>query len=173
MSESDENSTLAGGGLFDDPPKRRKRPEATPRQRALGLLVRREHSRKELARKLVARGISQEEASEAVDFMREHGWQDDARYAEMLLQSRVGQGYGPLHIRAELRMQGVDTALVSQLFESFEEDWREIARRLVQRRFGDDGPQDMASHRKAAELLARRGFDRDCIRAATEFDPDD
>ncbi|MBD4910917.1 recombination regulator RecX, partial [Xanthomonas citri pv. citri] len=39
-------------------PKRGRRfKEQTPVQRALGLLVRREHSRKELNRKLLARGI--------------------------------------------------------------------------------------------------------------------
>ena len=34
------------------PAGRKRRPEPTPAQRAMGLLVRREHSRKELARKL-------------------------------------------------------------------------------------------------------------------------
>jgi len=35
------------------------------------------------------------------------------------------------------------------------------------------GPQDLAQRRKAADLLARRGFDADCIRAASRFDPED
>src|SRR6478735_6519133 len=48
---------------------RRPRPEPTPAQRALGLLVRREHSRKELTRKLTARGVEQEAAVAAVDKM--------------------------------------------------------------------------------------------------------
>lgn len=174
MSEFDDNEQVVGGGLFDDPaPAKRRRPEATPKQRALGLLVRREHSRKELTRKLVAKGVSREDAGQAVEYMREHGWQDDARYVDMLLHNRAGQGYGPLHIRAELKLQGIDAELIAQHFEAFPDDWRQIARDLVRRRFGEQGPQDPASHRKAAELLARRGFDRDCIRAATEFDPDE
>ena len=40
--------------------RNRRQREQTPLQRALGLLVRREHSRKELGRKLKARGIEAE-----------------------------------------------------------------------------------------------------------------
>jgi RecX family. len=43
----------------------------------------------------------------------------------------------------------------------------------VQRRFGEQGPADLAQRRKAAELLMRRGFDGDSIRAATRYDPED
>ena len=47
--------------------RRRKQRELTPLQRALALLVRREHSRKELTRKLAERGIESEAASAAVE----------------------------------------------------------------------------------------------------------
>src|SRR5262245_56659370 len=46
---------------------RRPRPEPTPTQRALGLFVRREHSRRELTRKLTARGVERDDAVAAVD----------------------------------------------------------------------------------------------------------
>ena len=38
---------------------------------------------------------------------------------------------------------------------------------------GEAGPQDLTQRRKAADLLARRGFDGDSIRRATRYDPDD
>jgi regulatory protein len=57
--------------------------------------------------------------------------------------------------------------------DSYEGDWQENARDLVRRRFGEAGPQDLAQRRKAADLLARRGFDGDSIRRATRYDPDD
>ena len=68
----------------DAPPgaRKRRRPELTPLQRALGLLVRRDHSRKELGRKLVARGVEPELAQAAVDKLTSEGWQDDERFAE-------------------------------------------------------------------------------------------
>ena len=72
---------------------RKRRPrELTPLQRALALLVRREHSRKELARKLAERGIERDAALAAVDRLAGDGWQSDVRFAEMLVRSRVGQG---------------------------------------------------------------------------------
>jgi regulatory protein len=57
--------------------------------------------------------------------------------------------------------------------DTFEGDWTENARELVCRRFGEAGPQELAQRRKAADLLARRGFDGDSIRRATRFDPEE
>lgn len=152
---------------------RRPRPQPTATQRALGLLTRREHSRKELGRKLLARGVDPAEAEAAIGRLADAGWQDDARFAESLLRSRAASGYGPLHIRAELGMHGLDREAIAAALDAFEGDWGEIARDLVRRRFGEDGPSDLAQRRKAAELLMRRGFDGERIRQATRFDPGD
>lgn len=148
--------------MFDDqegaPPKRRsRRPEQTPVQRALGLLVRREHSRKELTLKLTARGIEREDAEAAVEKLAQAGWQDEARFAHGLVRSRAAAGYGPLHIRAELGTHRLPAELVSLAMDEFEGDWAENARDLVARRFGGQ-LDDPVKRRKAADLLARRGF---------------
>ncbi|MHC9084489.1 regulatory protein RecX [Luteimonas sp. RIT-PG2_3] len=148
---------------------RRKRPELTPVQRALGLLTRREHSRKELTRKLTSRGLDPLGVEQAVDKLADAGWQDDARFAGSLVRSRAGTGYGPLHLKAELQTHGLDREQVARALDEFEGDWRQVARDLVLRRFPDAAsPTDMepARRRKAVELLMRRGFDGDCIRAA-------
>jgi len=156
-------------------PGRRKRRvrEQTPVQRALGLLVRREHSRKELTRKLTARGIETEAATAAVEKLTDAGWQDDTRFAENLVRMRANTGYGPLHIRAELGTHGLDSEQIAAAMDTFEGDWTDNARDLVRRRFGEAGPQELAQRRKAADLLARRGFDGDSIRRATRFDLED
>ena len=159
--------------MSDDARPRRQRPQPTATQRALGLLVRREHSRKELARKLTARGVEAAEADAAVTRLADAGWQDDARFAESLVRGRAASGYGPRHVRAELGTHGLDRDAIAAAMDGFEGDWADIARDLVRRRFGDAGPRDLAQRRKAAELLMRRGFDGDSIRAATRFDPDD
>ncbi|KAF1685936.1 recombination regulator RecX [Pseudoxanthomonas broegbernensis] len=155
------------------PRRRRARPAPTPVQRALGLLVRREHSRKELARKLAARGIEATEAAATVERLAGEGWQDDGRFAGWLVRGRAGSGYGPLYIRAELATHGLGSEAIAAALDGFEGDWTEMARDLVRRRYGEGGPADLAQRRKAADLLARRGFDGDSIRAATRFDPDD
>ncbi len=159
----------------EDPPstRRKRQREQTPLQRALGLLVRREHSRKELGRKLRARGVDADEVEAAVTRLAEEGWQDDTRFAEALVRNRSGTGYGPLHIRAELGTHGLDSESVEAAMATFQGDWAELARELVCRRFGPAGPQDLAQRRKAADMLARRGFDGGCIRSATRYDPED
>ena len=158
---------------MNQPPARKPCPQPTPVQRALGLLVRREHSRRELTRKLTSRGVEADEAAAAVERLAGDGWQDDTRFAASLVRSRAASGYGPLYIRAELGTHGLGSEAVAAALETFEGDWTEVARDLVRRRYGEAGPADLAQRRKAADLLARRGFDGDSIRRATRFDPDD
>ncbi|RPE81343.1 recombination regulator RecX [Vulcaniibacterium tengchongense] len=170
MREEEPHEAGAGAG---EPPRRRKPREQTPVQRALGLLVRREHSRRELTRKLQARGLDPAAASAAVETLAGQGWQDDARFAESLVRSRAGAGYGPVRIRAELRTHGIDGEALSRALASFEGDWSENARDLVRRRFGPALADDPALQRKAADFLLRRGFDAASVRAATRCDFDD
>jgi len=170
---ADTGPVEGGGATVPAGAPRRGRAAQTPLQRALGLLVRREHSRKELARKLTSRGVDADEAAAAVERLAAEGWQDDGRFAEGLVRGRAAAGYGPLYIRAELATHGLDGEAVTRALEAFEGDWQELARDLVRRRFGGQGPEDPVQRRKAADLLARRGFPADCIRQATRFDPDD
>ncbi len=151
---------------------KRRRPELTPAQRALGLLVRREHSRKELTRKLAARGVEADDARAAVDRMTAEGWQDDGRFAELLVRSRANNGYGPLRVRAELGMHGLDRDIVTAAVDAYDGDWTENARDLARRRF-PGRLEDRAIQRKAADFLIRRGFSGDQVRAAVRLDDDD
>ena len=149
-------------------PRRRRRPEPTATQRALGLLTRREHSRKELTRKLAARGVASEEAQAAVDKLAAAGWQDDRRFAESLVRSRAGSGHGPLRIRAELATHGLDRDAIAAAMDSYEGDFADNARNLVGRRHGPGAAGDPAIRRKAADLLLRRGFAMEHVRAALQ-----
>ena len=154
--------------------RKRKQRELTPTQRALALLVRREHSRKELARKLADRGIEREAASAAIERLTGDGWQSDARFAEMLVRTRAAHGQGPVRIRAELGMHGLDSDTIEAAMSGFDGDWRQAAGDLARRRFGLDlAGADIAQRRKAADFLYRRGFDGDAVRAALQGDPED
>ena len=153
--------------------RKRRRPELSPLQRALGLLTRREHSRKELTRKLTDRGIEPEQAASAVDKLCSAGWQDDARFAEFLVRSRASTGYGPIRIRAELGTHGLDRDAVTAAMDSFDGDWAANAQDLVRRRFGLTVATDRSRQRKAADMLVRRGFAAEHIRAALRSDPED
>lgn len=159
-----------GGETSSSARNRRRRPGPSPTQRALGLLTRREHSRKELARKLLGRGVETADACATIDRLTAAGWQDDARFAQSLVRSRAAAGYGPGWIRAELGTHGLEAEAVSAALASFEDDWTDVARDLVSRRFGDAGLLDIAHRRKAADLLLRRGFSMEHVRVATRHD---
>lgn len=154
-------------------PPRRRRPELSPTQRALGLLTRREHSKQELARKLTSRGIEPGDAQAAVDKLSAAGWQDDGRFAELLVRSRANTGYGPVRIRAELATHMLSVEIIASALEAFEGDWSDIVRDLLSRRHPAALSGDRAPQRKAAEFLLRRGFGMDQVRAALQASPDE
>lgn len=144
-------------------------PEAA-RGRALQALSRREHSARELEAKLTRAGLDDDLASEIVEELGEVGWQSDARYAGLIVRSRISQGYGPLRIRAELSARGVEDDIIREALAEAEPDWLEIIGRVHQRRYADapDNPKEKASRYR---FLAARGFTGEQIRSVLRGDP--
>lgn len=142
-------------------------------RKALGLLVRREHSRRELKRKLDAKGADPVESDAALVTLAGQGYQDEGRFAEMLVRTRIGGGYGPLRIRAELGTHGIAADIVATVLAEAAPDWRALAFEALRRRFGARPACDRAETIKRGHFLQRRGFDLDCIRAATQAVPRD
>ena len=130
----------------------------------VGLQARREHSRRELARKLSARGLDADETSAALDHLEARGYQSDTRFAEMLIRTRLSAAYGPLHIRAELATHGIDDATATTLLTDAAPDWPDLARDALRRRYAGRAATDRAERLKRANFLQRRGFDLDTIR---------
>ncbi|MEO5963211.1 MAG: regulatory protein RecX [Thermomonas sp.] len=153
-------------------PSRRCRPVLSPTQRALGLLTRREHSRQELTRKLTHRGVEPDDAVAVVDKLAKAGWQNDARFAELLVRSRANAGYGPVRIRAELSTHALSAEIIATAIEGFECDWSGNASDLLQRRHPAALSGDRATQRKAADFLLRRGFGMEHVWAALRASSD-
>ena len=141
------------------PPK----PPST-RERALGLLARREQSRVELQRKLTSRGVSREEAAQTVDALADSHLQSNDRFASMLVRRRIGDGYGPMRISAELASHGIDRDTIRAAIDEEAPDWLEIATRLHTRRYGGRPSTDIKERMKRASWLAQRGFPPDIAR---------
>ncbi|MDH4458544.1 MAG: regulatory protein RecX [Nevskia sp.] len=143
-------------------PRRGRKPPAplapeAARERALRALGRREHSARELTRKLTHDGLDPLHASEVVGELGESGWQSDARYARLLTRSRIAQGYGPLRIRAELTSRGVDDALIREALDEAAPDWLDIVGQLYDRRFARP-PASQKERASRYRFLASRGF---------------
>ena len=153
----------------DNPDK----PKRTAYDKALGLLARREHSRRELKTKLRQSGYEGDEATAAVDRLGEQQYQDDDRFAEILVRSRAGQGYGPQRIRAELKTHAVPDVRIRELLDAADVDWEASAVDQLRRRYGGKGPVDHAERARRAQFLLRRGFAAATVRRATHAEVDD
>jgi regulatory protein len=138
----------------------------TPYQQALGLLVRREHSRSELTRKLKDRGIERDDAAAALDVLAGQDFQNDARFAQAWARTRAGAGYGPVRIRAELATHALSREEIAAALAACETDWDDLARALAARRFRPADLANPAQRRKAVDWLLRRGFESRCATQA-------
>lgn len=153
--------------------KKKDAAEPSAYQRALGLLVRREHSRKELNRKLQAKGLDADETTAALDVLSRQDFQNDERFAEALARTRASSGYGPMRIQAELAQHGLPRETVAQSLEACQRDWLACATDLVARRYARKDLNDPAVRRKAVDFLLRRGFEQKSAFAAVRQRPED
>ena len=140
--------------------------EPTAYQRALGLLVRREHSRKELSRKLRAKGVESDEMDVALEKLVRQDFQNDERFAAALARTRAASGYGPMRIRSELATHGLPRDAIDAALDACERDWPASARALIVRRYAGKDLADAALRRKAVDFLLRRGFEQKSAFAA-------
>jgi regulatory protein len=129
------------------------------KRRALDLLARREHSRRELERKLAARGFDVATVASTLDELEATGALASARFTESFIRSRVARGQGPLRIRAELAQRGIDEEQAARLLRESGVDWVESARAARRKRFGAAWPADYGERARQARFLQQRGFD--------------
>jgi len=139
---------------------------------ALDLLARREHSRRELTRKLAARHFPDDVIGRVLDELERQGSLANARFTDSFVRSRIAKGQGPQRIRAELAQRGIAGADADSGLEAAGVDWLAAIRAVRAKRFGPELPRDYAERARQARFLQYRGFDSAQIRAALEFDGD-
>lgn len=121
------------------------------------LALAREQASAALRARLVREGFPPEAADAAVGRALACGLVDDARYAEVLVRSRLSQGRGAQGIAAELESLGIDASVVPGWPEEFAVDHEsEVARALA---LLDRKPPRAKNKRDAAyRRLAQKGF---------------
>ena len=136
---------------------------------AVGLLARREHSAKELAAKLGAKGIARELVESTIARLAEERLQSDERYTESYLRQRSAKGYGPLRISAELRERGIADELISAKLREAEEegeiDWFAGAAAAYSKKYGSRPVEDIKEQAKRMRFLQYRGFSHEQVAA--------
>jgi regulatory protein len=128
----------------------------------LRLLSGREHSRKELERKLASHAPSPGELKQALDELQAKGFIDDQRAAESVLHRRAAR-LGAGRLKQELQAKGLDAALVSEAMARLKGTELERAREVWRRRFRGALPADAAERAKQSRFLAARGFSGEVI----------
>lgn len=156
------------GGKSDTPERRR-----SAYDRGLAMLARREHSQRELRIRLGQSDYDDAETTEAIARLGEQRYQDDGRFADMLLRARVAHGYGPARVRAELRSHGLAAAAIEALIVAAEVDWNALAAAQLRKKYGGRAARDRAERGKRAQFLLRRGFSAATVRLVTHAEVDD
>jgi regulatory protein len=136
-------------------------PESVARSICLRALTGAPKTRKQLADLLERRGVPDTAAVAVLDRFDEVGLIDDAAFARMWVNSRqAGRGLARRALRAELQAKGVDPDVAAQAVELVDdEDEREAARRLVERRARSMQRLDRATAtRRLIGMLARKGY---------------
>ena len=164
---------MAGDAMKRSKPLREPKPKPAAVAKAVELLSRREHSKRELRSKLQRGGYEKEEIESSVEKVAARDYQSDDRFGVVIARTRVAQGYGPARIRAELKSHGLTDAIVRAAIEATDADWLGVAAHQLKRRFGATSPADAAERGRRAQFLLRRGFDPATVRAVTRADVDE
>ncbi len=133
-------------------------------QAGLRLLVRREHSRLELSRKLAARGYGASLIHSALEQLEEQGQLSEVRFTQQYISSRIRKGYGPVRIRQELAERGIAELQMDDGFTANEVDWYSLMERACIHKYGNVEVDEYKGQAKRARFLEYRGFPHELIR---------
>lgn len=127
------------------------------RRAAMDLLARREHGFFELERKLSVR-FPREMVVAVLTRLQQERLQSDERFVESYVYSRRQRGYGPVRIRAELLQKGLESELITQHLQCYQDDWTALVRKIKEQKFGTGQPASARERARQIRFLTGRGF---------------
>jgi regulatory protein len=136
---------------------------------AIGYLSRREHSRHELQRKLLAAypDAEPEQVQTLLDALEHEGWLSNARFVQSVLNRRAAQK-GTAAILHELRQHGVDDAQLEQASQELQGSELQRAQAVWEKKFGAP-PTDQREYARQVRFLMSRGFGADVVRRVVRY----
>ncbi len=135
---------------------------------AIRLLSRREHSKKELRRKLLERDFDSLTVDNTLISLKNENLQSDDRFAECYIRSKWNKGIGPVRLRRELCEHGIDDEIINHYLHDHE--WRQLAVAVRQKRFGVALPENFEARAKQMRFLQYRGFSTEQINPVMKSD---
>ncbi len=142
---------------------------AVPRakKRALGILVKKDCTEKELRDKLTASFNDSQSIEEALTFVREHGYVDDENYAREYLHDKKGRK-SYLQIRTELSGKGIAGQILDRVFEEAGSQQEEDIRPQVMKYIRKFPELDAVAVQKTCAHFYRKGYPVGRIRQIIE-----
>jgi regulatory protein len=141
-------------------------PELSLKARALRYLSMREHSRRELGRKLARYAEECDDVEALLDFLEKNNWLSQERFAESLIHRKAAR-YGNSRVVAELQNHGVVGEALAELKANLAGSETARAQEVWRRKFGTVA-QDAAERAKQMRFLLQRGFSQRAVRAAMQ-----
>lgn len=132
---------------------------------ALQLLALREHTQRELRRKLVQRGHDAVAITAVLEKLANEGWQSDIRFVELYIAERANKGFGPLRIEQELQQRGITSVIIAARLAECEVDWLQQLKKAHLKKFKNSFPGDFKEKAKQIRFLQYRGFDLELIQS--------
>ena len=136
--------------------------KTTLKARALRYLSIREHSPKELAKKLLPYADDSDDLDTLLQWLQDQGFLSEERFVEAYVRRRSAR-YGSMRVLRELQTHGVDESILSHAQSEMQNDEFERARHIWQRKFGCK-PLDIQEKARQIRFLQQRGFPADIIR---------
>ena len=144
---------------------------AALRYKAMGLLARREQSRAELLKKLQLKALDKGwnvDLNHLLDELEQLGLQSDARFAKVLVRSKINNGYGEARIFAWAHQYGLSRLLVQQQLDEQAPDWYQKALLQKRKHCGYSIATSAQERSKQGRYLFQRGLSQEQIQYALQ-----
>lgn len=139
---------------------------ASARNRAVRMITASDVSKKDLQRRLIAKGETPEHAKDAVQWLDDMELLDDRRTARQIVRQGVQKGYGRARIRQMLYAKQIPRELWDEVLADVP-DMSDAIDDFIQRRLVR-GAVDEKTVKKTVDALLRRGHSYGEIKAALE-----
>ena len=125
--------------------------------KALDILSRREHSKKELTDKLLKKFDVPELIESVLDSLSKRNLINDSRYCEAYIVARKRKGFGPNKIHYELTNKGIKESISNEII-SAEDSWEDAALQAFKKKYKGGIAEDTKERLKQKNFLHNRGF---------------
>ena len=125
--------------------------------KALDLLSRREHSKREIKDKLLKRFDENDQINQVIEKLVLNNLVNNHRFAELYVISRKRKGFGPKKIAYELFTKGISESISQEIIKN-EGKWTDSAKKVFMKKFKNGPSDDLKESIKQKSFLQNRGF---------------